>query len=487
MPFLTLRDISKQFGATRALNGVTLEVERGEVHCLVGENGSGKSTLMKILAGALQPDGGEMILDGQPYRPSGTMDARRAGIAMIYQELSLCADLTIAENVLLGLEVSHGGLIDRGEQRRRAQDALRKLGYPDLDVDRPVRHFPIAIRQVIEIARAVALGSKVVVLDEPTSSLTQADAARLFEVVETLRNEGHAIIYISHFLDELKRLGDRLTVLRDGENVGVRQVADVTTDDIVTLMVGREIADVYPRSARTAGDVALEVHDVTGRILPTGATVQLRRGEVLGIAGLNGSGRTELLRAIFGLDAVRGGKVRIGTFEGSARPHDRWDQGLGLVSEDRKEEGLALSMSIADNLTLTRLPSVISNAKQGEAAQTWVERMKVKCRAPQQAIGELSGGNQQKVAIARLLYHDVDVLMLDEPTRGIDVGSKEQIYSVIDELARQGKAILMVSSYLPELLGVCDRIAVMHKGRLSAALPVHEWDQESIMREAAGA
>lgn len=479
--------ISKRFGATVALDGVHLHVDRGQVHALVGENGSGKSTLMKILAGAIKPDGGTITLDGKPYAPHDPMEARRSGIAMIYQELSLCPDLTVSENVLLGMENTRLGVIKRSEQRDLVRDALSKLGYPNLNVDAEVKTLSIATRQVIEIARAVALESSIVVLDEPTSSLTQADVHRLYDAVEMLREQGLGIIYISHFLDEIERITDHITVLRDGNNIGSLPTKEIDADGIVAMMVGREIADVYPRSVRTPGEVALDLNDLGGKPKPDSATLSLRKGEVVGIAGLNGSGRTELLRTIFGLEPVRSGKVRVGHFEGSAKPHDRWDQGLGMLSEDRKEEGLALTMTIADNLTLTRLPSVISQRKQDTDAQEWIDKMKVKCREPGQAIGELSGGNQQKVAIARLLYHDVDVLMLDEPTRGIDVGSKEQIYSVIDQLALQGKAVLVVSSYLPELLGICDRIAVMHKGHLGVAHPVASCTQESLMAEAAGA
>jgi len=479
--------IVKRFGATVALNGVNLNVEKGEVHALVGENGSGKSTLMRILSGAIQPDEGTMMLDGQPYQPHSPMQGRHMGVAMIYQELSLCPDLSVTENVLLGMEMTSGGFIRESEQRKKVSAALEELGYPDLDLDAPVRNYTIAIRQIIEIARAVALGSKVVVLDEPTSSLTQGDVEKLFVAIEKLKASGRAIIYISHFLDEIERIADRLTVLRDGEFISSFPAHETDANGIVSLMVGRTIEDAYPRSKRSPGEPILELGALSGKTKPEGVTFQLRRGEVLGVAGLNGSGRTEMLRVVFGLDAVKSGSVKIGKFDGRAKPHDRWDQGLGLVSEDRKEEGLALTMPIADNLTLTRLPAIISAAKQAADAQNWISKMSVKCRGPEQAIGELSGGNQQKVAIARLLYHDVDVLMLDEPTRGIDVGSKEQIYGVIDQLALSGKAVLMVSSYLPELLGVCDRIAVMHKGHLGPARPVAECTQESIMQEASGA
>jgi ribose transport system ATP-binding protein len=292
------------------------------------------------------------------------------------------------------------------------------------------------------------------------------------------------VIYISHFLEEIKRIGDRLTVLRDGSNVGEAKVADVSTDEIVAMMVGRNIDALYPHSTRKAGEPLLEL---TGLVTEKGrADLTLHKGEVVGIAGLNGSGRSELLRSIFGLDPVKGGQIRVGVVQGPMSPARRWSEGVGMLSEDRKEEGLALTMPIADNILLTKLPGVINSAKHASEAATWIEKMGVKCQGPNQAVGELSGGNQQKVAIGRLLHHGVDILLLDEPTRGIDVGSKEQIYALIDRLALEGKAILMVSSYLPELQGMCDRIAVMHKGDLGEAKSAKELTAEEIMREAAG-
>lgn len=484
MAFLELHGINKRFGATVALDNVSLSVEKGQVHALVGENGSGKSTLMKIVAGALAADSGTMTLDGQPFNPRNPLHARELGIAMIYQELSLAPDLNVAENILLGLEQAKGGIIDRRTSEQRASEALAQLGYPDLDVTTPIRKLPIAVRQVVEIARAVALGSKVVILDEPTSSLTQADVENLFGVIEKLRADGHAVIYISHFLEEIKRICDHLTVLRDGVFIDSAPVKNVTTDDMVTMMVGRDIEALYPHSNRKPGEPLMELNGL--ETMKGRASITLRRGEVVGIAGLNGSGRSELLRSIFGLDPVKSGQIKVGVVEGPNSPARRWDQGVGMLSEDRKLEGLALTMSIADNLLLTKLPKVIAGQKHLNEGSIWVERMGVKCQGPQQAVGELSGGNQQKVAIGRLLHHGVDVLLLDEPTRGIDVGSKEQIYRLIDELAMEGKAILMVSSYLPELQGMCDRIAVMHKGDLGAAHPTKDLTAEDIMKEAAG-
>ena len=486
-PLLQMAGITKSFGATRALRGVDLEVGAGEVLALVGENGAGKSTLMKVLSGAHAPDSGQMWLDGKEYAPRSPLDARRDGVAMIYQELSLAPDLSIAENILLGLEPRKGVLLNWREMNQRATAALAEVGRPNLSPQTLVSRLSIADRQLVEIARAVAVGCRVLVLDEPTSSLTRSDIGNLFALVNKLKASGHGIIYISHFLEEVRALCDRFTVLRDGASVGSGVVANVENPEIISLMVGRDVEDLYPRSHREAGEVILEIENLAGQEKPRRASLELRRGEVLGIAGLIGAGRTEFLRTLFGLDAIKSGSVRVEVFQGPATPHQRWEQGVGLVSEDRKNEGLALELSIEENLTLTKLPTLVSPAKQRAEAIRWSEKLTVKCHDVSQAVSDLSGGNQQKVAIARLLHHDVDVLLLDEPTRGIDVGSKAQIYQLIDELAKSGKAILMVSSYLPELLGVCDRIATMNRGVLGDAHPVAEVDERSIMLEATGA
>jgi ribose transport system ATP-binding protein len=490
-PLLQMHDIRMQFGATVALDGVDLGVEQGEVLALVGENGAGKSTLMKILSGAYQPDAGEMRLDGQPYRPRGPHDARRAGVAMIYQELSLAPHLSVAENIVLGMEPVTWGLVRRAEVLARAREALTQLGHGDIDVKVRVDRFPLAVRQLVEIARAISIGCRVLVMDEPTSSLTGEDIKRLFALVSRLKERGYAIIYISHFLEEVKVIADRFVVLRDGRCVGGGETATARTEDIVSMMVGREVADLYPRSPRTAGNAILEIRDLAGRSKPDSASLTLRRGEVVGVAGLVGAGRTEFLRTVFGLDPVRRGEIRLGVYIGPASPAQRWSQKMGMLSEDRKTEGLAVSLSIADNITLSHLrrfgpAGLVIPERQDRAAGRWIELLRIKCRGVHQAVVGLSGGNQQKVAIARLLDHDVDVLLLDEPTRGIDVGSKAEIYRTIDALASQGKAILMVSSYLPELLGVCDRVAVMCRGRLNPARPVREVSEQEIMMEATG-
>jgi ribose transport system ATP-binding protein len=490
-PRLRMQGIRKRFGATLALDGVDLDVAPGEVLALVGENGAGKSTLVKILSGAYALDAGEMWLEGRPYSPRNPHDARLAGIAMIYQELSLAPHLSVAENILLGMEPVAWGFVRRAETHRRAQDALNQLGHADISPEVRVNQLSLAARQLVEIARALAIGCRVLVLDEPTSSLAAEDIQRLFALVRRLKEQGHAIIYISHFLEEVKEISGRFVVLRDGKSVGEGKTASASVREIIALMVGREVRDLYPRSPRAPGDAVLEIGGLAGRTKPASASLALHRGEVLGIAGLVGAGRTEFLRAVFGLEPVVRGSIRVGSYSGPASPARRWAQGMGMVSEDRTVEGLAVSLSVADNLTLSRLDGLgpagmVFPARQHEAASRWIDFLQIRCRGPQQSVGQLSGGNQQKVALARLLHHDVDVLLLDEPTRGIDVGSKAEIYRLIDQLAKQGKAVLMVSSYLPELLGVCDRVAVMCRGHLHPAKPVGEIDEHSVMREATG-
>jgi ribose transport system ATP-binding protein len=492
-PAFGMRGIRKAFGATVALDGVDISVAPGEICGLVGQNGAGKSTLMAILSGALQPDGGTMTIDGRPYAPRNPIEARRAGVAMIYQELSLAPHLSVMENILLGAEPTRFGLVDRARMREIAGDALRQLGHEDISPDAPVSSLSVAAQQLVEIARALAVGCRVLVLDEPTSSLGLDDVRRLFALLERLKANGHAIVYISHFIEEVKRITDRFVVLRDGRNAGAGVTAGTANDTIVALMVGAAPGDLFPRSPRRQGEAILEVTALE----PGSASFSLHRGEILGIAGLMGAGRTRLLRRIFGLEPVTSGRIRVGAYSGSAAPPDPWAAGMGLLSEDRKSEGIALGLSVADNLTMTRLDPfgpglLVLPARQRETAAQWIGRLDIKCGGPAQAAAELSGGNQQKIAIARLLHHDVDVFILDEPTRGIDVGSKAQIYRLIDGLVadadtRRARAVLMVSSYVPELLGLCDRIAVMRRGRLEPPRPVAGLTEHDLMMQATGA
>ncbi|MBL9187093.1 MAG: sugar ABC transporter ATP-binding protein [Opitutaceae bacterium] len=489
---LRLAGIQKSFGATRALCGVSLEIAPGEVHALIGENGAGKSTLMKILSGAHAADAGTMELAGQPYAPASPHDARLKGVAMIYQELNLALHLSAQENILLGAESALAGWIDRSASRERARAALAQLGHESLDLARPVGAFSIATQQIIEIARALLTRPRVLIMDEPTSSLTQADTEKLFAAIARLRAQGVSIIYISHFLEECRRIADRYTVLKDGETVGSGEIKTATLDRIVTLMTGREVKDLYPRAAHAPGAVLLDVRAVANAPRLRRATLQVRAGEIFGLAGLIGAGRTDLLRAIFSLDQLDAGEVAIvGAPTAAATPRARWAQGVGFLSENRKEEGLMLTQSIVDNLTLTKSSAFgrfgwINARRQRAAAQHWVDELRVKCRDAAQPIGQLSGGNQQKVALARLLEHPARIFLLDEPTRGIDVGSKAQIYELIGRLAAAGKAVIVVSSYLPELLGLCDTVGVMCRGELAAVRPRAEWTEAEIMRVATG-
>ena len=490
-----MRGIRKSFGPTIALGRVDLEILPGEVHALVGENGAGKSTLMKILSGAHTADGGEMELDGVSYQPRNPLDARSRGVGMIYQELSIAPHLTVEENIVLGMEPMRGPFVDRKAMRARAMEALAHFDHPDIRPDAIAGKLSVSALQLVEIGRSLAMGCKLLVFDEPTSSLAQKDIERLFALIDRLKAQGISIIYISHFLEEVKRLASRLTVLRDGSVVGTREVATVTPEEVVSLMVGRDVEDLYPRTPHQPGEKLLEIRGLSGRAnKPQALDLDLHRGEVVGIAGLVGSGRTEFLRALFSLDAVKSGTIVVAGKSGPATPRKRWQQGLGLLSENRKEEGLALNLSIADNVTLTCLDrfgsaGTVSPRRQRAATSLWVSRLGIKCQGPAQPVGALSGGNQQKAAFARLLEHDVDVLLLDEPTRGIDIAAKARIYEAINEVVtdpERPRAVIMISSYLPELFGVCDRIAVMSQGKLTRAVPVDQLTPHDVMLVATG-
>lgn len=484
--------IVKRFGPTLALNGVELELRPGEVHALVGENGAGKSTLMKVLSGAELPDAGQMMLDGQMYRPRNPQEARRRGVAMIYQELTLAPHLSVEANVMLGLEETRFGLLRQHRHRQRVREALQVLQHPEIHPQSPVRRLSPAAQQLVEIARALLLDVRVLVLDEPTSSLTQEDARRLFDLVHRLRERGVSIVYISHFLEEVQAIADRFTVLRDGQSVFTGAVREFSQEHIIERMVGKSLDEQFPRLPHDIGKAVLELTDLVGEPLPRGIRLTLHRGEILGIAGIVGAGRTELLRALFGLEPIRSGQIIVKSVSGTHfNPRQRIAQGLGLLSENRKDEGLTLNQSIADNLTYSRLQPYsrygwLNLRQRQQAVQTWLATLGVRCRGPEQKVGELSGGNQQKVALGRLLHQQADILLLDEPTRGVDIGSKVEIYRLIGALAAQGKAILFVSSYLPELLGVCDRLAVMTRGQLSPIRPVADWSAEEVLAYAVG-
>ena len=482
--------VRKAFGATHALDGVDFTVRPGEVHALIGENGAGKSTLMKVLSGVHRADAGEMQLDGQPYRPADPLDARRQGVAMIYQELALAPHLSVSANVLLGIEPAPHGLLDHAQARHRTQQALEDLGQAGIDPDVTAGSLSVGAQQLVEVARALVTDARIIVFDEPTSSLTRPSVERLFHVIRRLCRRGVSVVYISHFLEEVEDVADSFTVLRDGKSAGAGKVGRVPTAEIIHWMVGRELNEMFPRVPHEPGDPLLELSGVSAPAVES-ASMQLRRGEIFGIAGLIGAGRTELLRAIFGLAPVRSGEVRIAEYSGPASPAERLSRGVGLLSEDRKDEGLALSLAVEDNIVLSDLNAYsrggwLSRAALHRSAVKWIKKIRIKTSSATAPVHSLSGGNQQKVQLARLLHHDCDVLLLDEPTRGIDVASKVQIYEWIGRLAAQGKAVLFVSSYIPELLGVCDTLAVMHRGRLGPAQPIDRWTEHSIMTAATG-
>jgi len=486
IPRLRAIGVRKSYGPTAALAGVELELAPGEIHAIVGENGAGKSTLMKVLSGAERPDGGTLELDGRPYAPHDPVDARRLGVVMVHQELAICPDLSVEANVMLGQERSNRCLLDGPANRSHVAGALRDLGHPELDLHVPVSSLGPPARQVIEIARALVSAASVLVLDEPTSALPREDVQRLFDVIRRLKSTGMTIVYISHFLEEVEEVADRFTVLRDGVAIGGGSVGAVSRDKMIEMMVGRAVEEQYPRTSHLIGEPLLELGELSGDPVPVGVNLSLRRGEILGIAGIVGSGRTELLRAIYGLDPVRHGHVRIGrALDEGATPAERIARGMGYLSEDRKGEGLALEMSITDNVTLSRLRrGFVSRSRLAAAVSGVLDRLGVKYRDARQSVGELSGGNQQKVALGRLFYQGADILLLDEPTKGVDVGSKAEIYRQIGAAAVAGNAVIVVSSYLPELFGVCDTLAVMCRGILTQKRPIAEWTPESVISAA---
>ena len=490
-PALVVNAVRKRFGATVALDSAGLTVQRGSIHAILGENGAGKSTLVKIMAGAVRPDVGSMTLAGQPYAPASPMEARIAGVAMVHQELCLALHLTVEQNIALGIEPASLGIINTGEMRRCARAALDAVGRADISPGVRVGRLPPAQRQLVEIARALGSGARVIILDEPTSSLGLTDIRKLFTVLRGLRDAGTAIVYISHFLEEIREVADEVTILRDGRVAASGLISELDNDQIVAHMIGRRMTDLYARSPRKPGKPLLEAHGLSGHGF-TDVSLDLHRGEVLGIAGLVGSGRTELLRGILGLDRVRRGDIHVGAWNAEKwSPNDVTTRGLGMLSEDRRNEGLAVDRSIQDNLllgSLDRFHRVGWLKRQAMRLTTlrWINQLTVRTRGPGQIVGELSGGNQQKIALARLLARDVDVLLLDEPTRGIDVGSKAQIYALINELASLNKGVVLVSSHLPELLGVCDTIAVIHRGRVIESKPAAEWNEHALLLAACG-
>lgn len=489
-PILRMNHISKNFGATCALDDVDFDLRESEVHALIGENGAGKSTLVKILSGAVSPDEGSITMEGYPFVPSDPLASRRSGIAMIYQELNLAPHLSVEENIMLGREDQRLGFIRKKTMQKKVEDVLAFVHHPEIESHIPVMRLSVGARQIVEIARALVGDAKILIMDEPTSSLTQEDTKRLFEIIQKLKSQGVGIIYISHFLEEVQEVADRFTVLRDGKRIHTGPMEETGLDDLIQMMVGQRFVELFPRIDHEIGEIVLRLKNLKGKRMTANIDLSVRRGEIIGVAGLIGSGRTETLRTVFGLDPIEQGSLEVGMSEtDKGDPRTRIGQGIGMLSEDRQEEGLALSLSVADNLTLSHFTpykrfGLLQLKKRRKIVGDFLEEVKIKARDPDQPVSGLSGGNQQKVVLARLLHQRADILLLDEPTRGIDVSSKSQIYEWMGRLVQEGKSIVFVSSYLPELLGVCDKIAVFHRGMLVDFRPVQEWNTQSIMAAA---
>ncbi|MFD2299998.1 sugar ABC transporter ATP-binding protein [Paracidovorax citrulli] len=502
VPLLEMLGVGKDYGPTTVLHGVTLSLHAGEVLALTGENGAGKSTLSKILCGLEPATRGSLRLAGQPYAPSSRRDAEHQGVRMVMQELGLVPTLTVAENLLMGRLPHRMGWLRRRAMHDAARAQLAKIGLTGIDPATPVSRLGIGQQQMVEIARNLQDDTRILVLDEPTAMLTPRETNYLFEQIARLTARGVAIIYVSHRLEELRRIADRVAVLRDGALVDARPMAGLSEADLVQRMVGRAVNDLEHRPRRTAGPVVMRVDGIGRGTAVQDVSLALRAGEVFGIAGLVGSGRTELLRLLFGADRADRGSVTLAagsTVSGGAaeRTHVRGFRsplaaiaaGIGLVSEDRKSQGLLLSQPIRVNATLSDLSAVsragwLRRAHESTVVQGFIRTLRVRCRGPEQPVGQLSGGNQQKVVFARWLHRDGRVLLLDEPTRGVDVGARADLYAELDRMAAEGRALLMVSSDLRELMAMADRIGVMSGGRLVAVFERGEWTEQSLLAAA---
>lgn len=488
---LEVNDISKSFPAVKALDGVSLRVDAGEVHGVIGENGAGKSTLMKILAGIQPPDEGSLALNGSPYRPRHVNDASEAGVVMIHQELNLVDDLSVAENIMLGREARRFGILDLRSMRVESARILAEIGAT-IDPRVRVGDLPVAQQQLVEIAKALSQETRVLILDEPTAVLSERETTLLFRLIRRLRERGVAIVYISHLLPEILDLCDRITVLRDGRVVAETTPAESNPDHLASLMVGRDLVDVYP--PRVSIECDTRRLTVRGLSVPGHASevdLDIAPGEIVGLAGLVGSGRTEVAEAIVGLRPITAGEIRLDDEPVRFRStRDALDRGVAYVSEDRKGRGILVDLSCVENTTLPNLAAygkVVPHRRRERAAtEAWIERLDIRCPDPRSPIRTLSGGNQQKFAVASRLDSEPSVILLDEPTRGVDVGAKRELYHLIAGLAERGLACLMISSELPELIGLCHRIVVMQQGRVAGVVDGPTATEESIMRLAAG-
>ncbi|HBL81148.1 MAG TPA: D-xylose ABC transporter ATP-binding protein [Clostridiales bacterium] len=489
---LEMTGIEKRFPGVHALKNCHFDLKKGEIHALIGENGAGKSTLMKILTGVYGKDGGTILYNGEEINVTTPKEAQNLGISIIHQELNLMPDLTAAQNIFIGREATKlGGLYLSELKQNRAAKSLFELLNLDLDPKTKVRDVTVAKQQMIEIAKALSFNSKILIMDEPTAALTESEIRELFKIIAGLKEQGVGIVYISHRMEELFEISDRITVMRDGEYIATKTTAETSMDEIIRLMVGRTIYEPPKEASHVKGnDVVLEVKNLNAGKEVKDVSFSLRRGEILGFAGLMGAGRTETARAVFGADKIDSGEIFINGKKAHIRsPKDAVKHGIGYLSEDRKQFGLALGMNIEANTVLANYENfntggIVNDKKAAEAAKKYVDMLKTKTPSTKQLVGNLSGGNQQKVVIAKWLCRDCDILIFDEPTRGIDVGAKSEIYKLLTDLAEQGKSIIMISSELPEILRMSDRVVVMCEGRITGTLDISEADQEKIMKYA---
>lgn len=488
-PILRLVDVTKEFPGVLAVDGVDLEVAPGEVHVIAGENGAGKSTLMKLLSQVERPTRGEIWISGERVEFHGPRHAQNLGIAMVYQEFALAPDLSVAQNLFLGREPGRRGFLNQREERRRAQEILERVGL-QVSPDRPVSGLTVAEQQRVEIAKALAIEAKVLILDEPTATLAEQEIEDLFQVIRDLTAHGIAVLYISHRLDEIFRIADRVTVMRDGRVVDTLPIGELDEEKLVSMMVGRKVENLYPKPETKIGDVLLRVSGLTRHGVLENCSFEVRSGEILGFAGLVGAGRTELARAVFGADPVDAGKIELEGREIRIRsPQDAIAKGIGYLTEDRKGNGLAMDLGIDQNITLAKLPTrfgFIDLRAERRAVERRREQLNIRAPSIKRRVQLLSGGNQQKVVVARWLETDAKVLFFDEPARGIDVGAKAEMFALIGDLAREGRAIVLISSYLPELLNMCDRILVMNAGRVAGVVERGEFSEERVIALATG-
>jgi rhamnose transport system ATP-binding protein len=484
---LELSHVSKSFPGVKALNDVQFEMRAGEVHALLGENGAGKSTMIKIISGVYRPDSGELRFEGKPLQLNRPREAQALGIATIYQELSLYPELTVAENIFMGHAPRNRiGALDWGAMRRQAREILESLNILDMDVNRKVGTMTVGNRQRVEIAKALSLKARILIMDEPTAALSEADVVRLFELVRLLREREVGIIYISHRMEEVFLLADRVTVLRDGQYVATKEVAATNADELISMMVGRTIDKLFPKLETTIGAPVLEVKDVVRKPLTRGVSLTVRAGEIVGLAGLVGSGRSELAQVIFGMTPAESGTI---TINGKAvqikSPGQAMKLGIAYVPEDRGTQGLVRQMRIRENVSLAVLRGMekgpfIDRTRERSLARRTIDQLSIRAYSPEQVVNKLSGGNQQKIVVGKWLASRPKLLIMDEPTRGVDVGAKAEIHRLLSELAQQGLAILMISSELPEILGMSDRILVMREGKIVAEYSREDANQEDI-------